>query len=151
MTNLKHLALAASMLALGLTLPATAQVTTGTAGGIDGRDVSVGTSGQGTTDGTSIGVSGTADAEARNGGTVNTDVRAQTNDRRAMQRSTAVARDEDERARSRTHTVVRQGEVVRSRTSTMYKERGEPPVRETISSRATPDGTTTRAKGSKNK
>jgi hypothetical protein len=47
-----------------------------------------------------------------------------------MQRSTATARDEDERARSRTHTVVRQGEVVRSRTSSMYKQRGERPVRQ---------------------
>ena len=151
MTRFTPMAFAASALALAIAIPATAQVATGTAGGIDGRDVSVGTSGRGSTDGTSIGVSGTADAEARNGGTANTDVRAQTNDRRAMQRSTAIARDEDERARSRTHTVVRQGEIVRSRTSSMYKAKGEAPVRETISSRATPDGTTTRTKGSKHK
>lgn len=43
-------------------------------------------------------------------------------------------RDEDERARSPTRTVVRNGEVVRSRTSTMYRERGERPQRETTRS-----------------
>jgi hypothetical protein len=134
---------ALSFAALGLAAPATAQqrsqqppITSGTSGGVSGDDVSASTCGQGTTDGTSMTVSGCADAEARNGGTAATSTRAQTNDHRAMQRSMATARDEDERARSRTHTVVRNGEVVRSRTQSMYKQRGEPPVRETTTSNA---------------
>jgi hypothetical protein len=143
-------ALAASTLALSalaLAVPAMAQVVTGgTQGGVNGRDVSASTCGQGTTDGSSIAVSGCADAEARNGGTVDTNTRAKTNERMGMQRSTAVARDEDERARSRTMTKVRQGEVVRSRTTSMYKERGERPVREVISTKATPQKTTTKRK-----
>lgn len=143
-------ALAASTLTLSvfaLTAPTQAQVVTGgTKGGVTGQDVSASTCGQGTTDGTSITVSGCADAEARNGGTVNTNTRAKTNERMGMQRSIATARDEDERARSRTMTKVRQGEVVRSRTMSMYKQRGEKPVREVISSKATPQKTTRKPK-----
>lgn len=140
---------AASALALALAAPAAAQVVSGgTSGGVQGQDVDASTCGQGSTDGTSMTVSGCADAEARNGGTVNTGTKANVNDHRAMQRSTATARDEDERARSRTHTVVRQGEVVRSRTSSMYKQKGERPVREVISTRSTPQGTTTSTAGS---
>lgn len=135
---------AASTFALSaaFALPAAAQ-TTGTSSGHTGQDVSVMTCGQGSTDGTSVQVSGCADAEARNGGTVATDTRAQTNERRAMQRSTATARDEDERARSRTMTRVRNGEVVSSRSSTWYKQRGQRPVRETQRSTARQSGTTT--------
>ena len=143
-------ALAASTLAisaLSFAAPASAQVVSGgTQGGVTGRDVSASTCGQGSTDGSSITVGGCADAEARNGGTVNTNTRARTNERMGMQRSTATARDEDERARSRTMTKVRQGEVVRSRTMSMYKERGEKPVREVISTKATPQKTTRKPK-----
>ncbi len=46
-------------------------------------------------------------------------------------------RDDDERARSRT--------------SSMYKQQGERPVREVISTRATKDGTVTKESGSKPK
>ena len=134
--------------ALALTAPAAAQVQGGSQGSVDGRDISVGTSGYGSTDGRSIEVGGTADAEARNGGEVDTQTRARTNDRAAMQRSVARARDEDERARSTTRTRVRQGEVVRSRTSTMYRERGQPPVREIIRTTTTSEGTTTNRNGS---
>ena len=132
-------ALAASTLALmSLAAPAAAQTQSdGTSGGVTGQDVSASTCGNGTTDGTSITVGGCADATATNGGTVDTSTRAKVNERIGMQRSTATARDEDERARSRTHTVVRQGEVVRSRTSSMYKQRGERPVRE-VQSTTTP-------------
>lgn len=140
-------ALAASAFALSafaLSAAATAQISTGTSGGVRGADVSASTCGQGTTDGSSITVSGCADAEARNGGTVDTNTRAKTNNRMGMQRSIATARDEDERARSRTFTKVREGEVVRSRTSSMYKQRGERPVRETSSVKATPEQTTTK-------
>lgn len=59
-----------------------------------------------------------------------------------MQRSTAIARDQDERARSRTMVKARQGEVVRSRTMSMYKAPGETPVREVISIKAIPQKTT---------
>lgn len=138
-------ALAASAFALAafsLSVPASAQqkpVSGGTSGGVTGRDVSASTSGSGTTDGKSIGVGGTADATAGDGGTASTSVNARVNDRRGMSRSTAMARDEDERARSRTKTVVRQGEVVRSRTMSVYKERGEPPVREVVRSNTKAD------------
>ena len=144
-------ALAASSLILaGIAAPAASQTRTdGTSGGVTGQDVSASTCGSGTSDGTSITVSGCADAEAENGGTVDTSTRARTNSRVGMQNSTATARDEDERARSRTHTIVRQGEVVRSRTSSMYKQQGERPVREVISTRATKDGTVTKESGSK--
>jgi hypothetical protein len=125
-------ALAASTLILaGLAVPAAAQTgTNGTSGGVTGQDVSASTCGSGTSDGTSIAVSGCADAQAQNGGTVDTSTRARTNSRVGMQNSTAVARDEDERARSRTHTMVRPNGVVRSRTMSIYKQRGEKPVRE---------------------
>jgi hypothetical protein len=124
-----RLILAASGLILSLGAPALAQ-SGGTRGSTpQDRDVRAGTSGYGSTDGRSITVGGTADAEAREGGTANTRTRANVNERRGMQHSTAKARDDDERARSRTHTIVRQGEVVRSRTSTMYKQKGERPVR----------------------
>ena len=127
MRNKLILAASGLFLVLGSS-PAIAQ-SGGTRGSTNGQDVNAGTSGYGSTDGNSITVGGTADAEAADGGTANTRTRAKVNDRRGMQMSTAKARDEDERARSRTRTVVRQGEVVRSRTSTMYKQKGQRPVR----------------------
>jgi len=143
-------ALAASALAISafaLAAPGQAQtISDGTSGGVRGQDVSASTCGEGSTDGTSMTVRGCADAEARDGGTASTNVTAKTNDRRAMQRSTAVARDEDERARSRTRTVVRNGQVVRSRTMSMYKQKGERPVREVVSSKTTPQGTKKKGK-----
>ncbi len=141
-------ALAASTLALaslGLA-PAGAQVTGGTQGGVTGQDVSASTCGYGQTDTNGVAVGGCADAEARNGGTVDTNTRAKTNERMGMQRSVATARDEDERARSRTMTKVRQGEVVRSRTTSMYKQKGERPVREVVTSNSTPETTTKKPK-----
>ncbi|HEX8223450.1 MAG TPA: hypothetical protein VF605_06515 [Allosphingosinicella sp.] len=128
--------LAASTLALSalaLAAPAAAQTKTdGTQGGVQGEDVSASTCGYGSTDSNSVSIGGCADAEARGGGTVDTRVNAKTSDRRAMQHWTATARDEDERARSRTHTIVRQGETVRSRTRSMYKQRGEKPVHQVV-------------------
>lgn len=137
---LKYFGVAAAAVMLAATPLAAQEVTGGTAGGVQGRDVSASTCGSGSTDGSSMSVSGCADAAALNGGTADTSTRATINDRRAMQRSVAVARDEDERARSKTRTVVRNGEVVRSRTTSSYKERGERPVREVVSTRATPEG-----------
>jgi hypothetical protein len=136
--------LAVSALTLAaFAVPAGAQVVRdGTSGGVQGTDVSASTCGEGTTTGTSITVSGCADATATNG-TASTTSRARTNERMGMQRSTATARDDDERARSRTQTMVRQGEVVRSRTMSMYKEKGERPVREVTSTSSTPKQTTT--------
>lgn len=131
-------ALAAS--ALLLTSPAMAQsVSGGTAGGVQGAGVSASTYGAGQTDGQSIGIQGGGEATAVDG-TARTDSSAKVNERRAMQRSVATARDDDERARSRTRTVVRQGEEVRSRTMSMYKQKGEKPVRESTYSVTTPDG-----------
>ena len=115
-----------------LAAPAGGQVSGGTCGSHDGRDISVGSCGYGSTDGSSINVGGTADAEVRNGGVVRTGVRSRTNSQVGMSRSMARARDEDERAFSRTRTIVRNGEMVRSRTHTMYKVRGEAPVHEFV-------------------
>lgn len=139
--------LAASALALSvLASPAAAQVVSGgTTGTAQGTDVSATTCGNGTTTPNSIEVSGCAEATATNG-TTSTTNRARVNERVGMQRSTAIARDEDERARSMTRTRVRQGEVVNSRTMSIYKERGERPVREVTSVKATPQATTTKKK-----
>ncbi|HVK42541.1 MAG TPA: hypothetical protein VM471_08685 [Phenylobacterium sp.] len=135
--------IAASALALGLGLaPGLSVAQTiqgGTSGGLSGPGVGASTYGSGSTDGTSIGVTGGGDAYAGDG-TATTRSDAKLNERRAMQRSVATARDEDERARSRTHTVVRQGEVVRSRTTSSYKARGEKPERETVVTVVKPDG-----------
>lgn len=143
--------LAASTLALSaFAVPAMAQVaTTGTSGTAQGTDVRASTCGEGTATATGVDVRGCADASAANGGTVNTSNVAKANDQRGMQRSRATAVDDDERARSMTHTRVRAGEVVRSRTMTMYKQQGERPVREVISSTATPKPTTTTPKKKK--
>lgn len=125
-----------------LGVPAAAQVVKdGTAGTAQGTDVSATTCGEGTTTQNSIAVAGCAEATATDG-TTSTRNRARVNDHVGMQRSTATARTDDERARSMTHTRVRQGEVVNSRTMTMYKQRGERPVREVTSTKTTPQGTT---------
>jgi hypothetical protein len=138
---MRKLLLIAGAAGLGVTGGAIAQnVSGGTSGGITRGDLSVNTSGNGSTNGTNITVGGTADATANNGGTTNTQVRGHTNDHIGMQRSTATARDADERARSATHTWVRQGQTVRSRTMTMYHQRGQHPVHEVTTSR---NGTTT--------
>ena len=62
------------------------------------------------------------------GGTATTDSRAKFNENMARQRSVATARDDDERARSMTNTHVRKDGQVRSRSMSIYKERGEKPV-----------------------
>lgn len=138
-------ALALSTLSMSPALAQTAQG--GAASGISRGDLSVGTSssGQATTtpDGRAVGVTGSADAAAANGGQVATDTAARLNERRAMQSSTATARDEDERATSRSRTIVTPNDMVRSRSMTRYKERGAPPVRETTTTVTRPDGTTT--------
>lgn len=124
----------------------------GSAGGVSGPGVSASTYGSGTTsttaDGSTIGVQGGGAATAQDG-TASTQSDAKLNERRAMQRSTATAQDDDERARSRTRTVVRAGEDVRSRTVSRYKADGERPVRETVYSVTTPDGNTTTTTGNK--
>jgi len=132
--------LAASALAIGLPGLAVAQtVQGGTSGGLSGPGVGASTYGSGYTDGTAIGVTGGGEATAGDG-TATTRSTAKLNEQRAMQRSVATARDEDERARSRTHTIVRQGEVVRSRTTSSYKARGEKPQHETVTTVVKPDG-----------
>lgn len=93
-------------------------------------DVTVGTTSNGTSGGGAIGVGGTADAAAANGGTATTDASARfnTQNNTARQRSTAIASDDDERARSRATTNVTPTGDVRSRSMTIYKQRGEKPV-----------------------
>ena len=119
--------------AAALAGPATGQVVSGgTSGTASGNDVSAGSSGYGSTDGSYINVGGTADAEAANGGVVRTGVRGRTGPVVGVNRSFSSARDEDERAFSRTRTIVRNGETVRSRTHTFYHQRGEAPVHEFI-------------------
>lgn len=134
--------------AMAFAAPAAAQtVSGGTQGSVSGQDVSAGTCGYGSTTGTGTTVGGCADATATNGGTTDTSTRARANERRAMQQSSARATDDDERARSRTRTMVKNGEVVRSRTTSMYHMKGEKPVREVVSSNSTRQGSTTKKKG----
>lgn len=124
----------------------TTTVQGGTSGSVTGRNVSAGTYGEGykttSPDGQSIGVAGGGEATAVDG-TATTRTDAKFNDQRAMQKSTAKARTDDERARSRSRTMVGPNDVVRSRTTTMYKQKGEKPVRETTTTVVRPDGTTT--------
>ncbi|WP_022681871.1 hypothetical protein [Sphingobium bisphenolivorans] len=91
-------------------------------------NVSAGTYGSGTTDANSVGVSGGGTATAADGGTATTDSRAKFNENMARQRSVATARNDDERARSMTNTHVRKDGQVRSRSMSIYKEKGEKPV-----------------------
>ncbi len=125
----------------------------GTQGSVAGRDVTASTYGVGTTttspDGQSTTLSGGGEATAE-GGEASTRSKARLNENNAMQRSTATARTDDERARSRTQTQVRPGEVVRSRTTTFYKEQGGKPQRETVTTITTPEGTVVRTPGKKN-
>jgi hypothetical protein len=128
--------LAATSLTFGaIASGAVAQTTQGgSQGGVQGRDVNVSTYGAGQTttnpDGSSIGIQGGGEATAADGGSASTSADAKLNERRAMQRSMATAQDDDERARSRTRTVVRQDGDVRSRTMTKYKADGERPINE---------------------
>ena len=124
---------AGTAFAAALAAPAAGQVVSGgTSGSYNGEDISVGSSGYGSTDGNYINVGGTADAEVANGGEVRTRVRGRTGPVIGVNRSFSTARDDDERAFSRTRTIVRNGETVRSRTHTMYHERGSPPVHEFV-------------------
>lgn len=124
-------------------------VSGGSSGGVTGKDVSASTYGSGqqttTPDSTATGIQGGGEATAANGGSASTQSDAKLNERRAMQRSVARARDEDEMARSRTRTMVHKGEV-RSRTMSFYKEKGEKPQHEMTYSVTTPEGTTTKTK-----
>lgn len=143
-------ALAASALLLGA-VSASAQVQGGTAGGVQGRDVAVSTYGTGTVTQNGVGVTGGGQAQAVDGA-ASTRSDASFTERRARQRSVAEARTEEERARSRTRTNANlKKETVRSRTTSMYKADGKRPVRETVRTVTTPEGTTTTTKGSKNK
>ena len=118
--------------ALLLAAPALAQTRSGSAGTSSPTtgDVSAGTTSSGTSGQGGVGVSGTADAAAANGGTASTtgDARFNTENNTARQRSTAIASDADERARSRATTRVNPQGDVRSRSMTIYKQRGEKPV-----------------------
>jgi hypothetical protein len=118
--------------ALLIASPGFAQTKSGSAGTSSPTtgDISVGTTTGGTSGNGTVGVDGTADATAANGGTVSTqaDARFNTENNTARQRSLATARDEDERARSRASTKVTPNGDVRSRSMTIYKERGSKPV-----------------------
>lgn len=119
------------IMAAALLLPsaALAQQTAGSASQTPTTgDVSAGTFGSGTSTEDSVAVSGGATAEARNGGTATSESTARFNERMARQRSTARASDDDERARSSTMTHVRKDGAVRSRSMSIYKQRGEKPV-----------------------
>lgn len=119
-------------LLMALTVPWSVSIAQTTAGSASSTpttgDVSAGTYGSGTSDANSVGVSGGGNATAADGGTAQTDSTARFNKNSAMQRSTATARDDDERARSRTMTHARKDGAVRSNSMSIYKERGEKPV-----------------------
>lgn len=121
-------------------------ITGGSSGSVEGPGVSASTYGDGQTDGQSLGVNGGGAATAEDG-TASTRSDAKLNERRAMQRSVATARTDEERARSRTRTVVRNGEEVRSRTMSIYKKKGERPVREHSYTVTDADGTVTKTPG----
>ncbi len=118
---------------------ATTTTTGGTHGGVTGDNLSVGTSGTGAVIPGGTAVSGTADATAEDG-TVNTRIDAKSTEKRSRLRATAAARTEEERARSRTQTNVMPNQTIRSRTTTMYKEQGSKPVRETVTTIVCADG-----------
>jgi carbon monoxide dehydrogenase subunit G len=102
-------------------------------------EVSATTSTSGSGGGGTTTLNGAADAEAINGGEVNTRVRGRTTDRRGMISATATARDEDELARSRSRTIVTPRGDVRTNTMDMYRQRGSRPVIERTRTR-TPGG-----------
>jgi hypothetical protein len=142
----RPLAAGALCAALALSGPSLAQtISGGTSGGVSGAGVSASTYGSGTMtntpDRTAVGVEGGGAATAVDG-VARTDSKANVRDDRGMQRSTASARTEDERARSTTHTIVNPSGV-RSRTSSFYREQGSKPVHETTTTRVAPDGTVT--------
>jgi hypothetical protein len=142
-----HAAAFASALLLTAAPAAMAQVTGGSGGGVQGRNVSAATYGAGTiTQNGGVGVAGGAAAEAVDG-SASTGADARIDQRRGALRTTAEAQTEDERARSRTRVNVNPNqETVRSSTTSRYKERGSAPVRETVRTVTTPDGTETRTK-----
>jgi uncharacterized protein YggE len=92
------------------------------------RDVSASTYGSGTSTPDSVEVSGGGTATAADGGTATTNSTAKFNQNMARQRSTAKARGDDERARSTSTTRVHRDGEVRSRSMSIYKQRGEKPV-----------------------
>lgn len=140
--------LAASTLVLGAA-SASAQVTGGTQGGVAGRDVTASTYGTGTVTQNGVGVTGGGEAEAVDG-TASTRSDARFNKNNARQRSSASAMTEEEMARSRTRTNANlKNETVRSTTTSFYKEDGSRPIRETVRTVTTPDGTTTTTNGPK--
>src|SRR5690606_17926644 len=110
--------------------PAQVPVEGGSSGGVAGQGASASTYGAGDTGGQALGVQGGGAAKAAEGGGGSPRSKATWNEGRAVQSSMAMARGEDERALSRTRTVVRQGDTVRSTTTSVYKQKGEPPVRE---------------------
>jgi len=91
-------------------------------------DVSASTSGSALGTPTSVGVGGTADARAANGGTASASSSAKFNDHMANQRSTATASDSDERARSMTHSHASKTGADVSHSTSFYKQKGEKPV-----------------------
>jgi hypothetical protein len=119
----------AMMAAASLALSSGALAQSQTAGSSSGtpadRDVRASTYGSGTSTPDGVSVSGGGHAVAEEGGVASVESSAKFNNNRARQRSTATARDDDERARSRTTTTVRRNGEVRSRSMSIYKERGE--------------------------
>ena len=135
-----------ALILAALALPATAfaqttdQRTAGSSSATPtGGDVSASTYGSGTTDADSLDVTSGGAAEATNGGTATTDSRAKFNTQNAHARSVAKARDDDERARSMTNTHVRRDGEIRSRSMSIYKQKGEKPVIDRDSSVSQPD------------
>jgi hypothetical protein len=117
-------------LALAVSSGAMAQNRTASSGSATpaDRDVYASTSGTGSSTPDSVQVGGTADARASDGGTASTNSTARFKNNRGNQRSVANARDDDERARSHTHTIVRPNGEVTSRSFSKYKEQGEKPI-----------------------
>jgi hypothetical protein len=123
------IASAAALVALpGIAMAHEAPTTGTTASTPTTGDVSASTGGtaQGTQDG--VGVTGTSDAAAANGGTAETQASATLNNNTARQTSSATATDEDETARSTTRSKASKKCADVSHSKSMYKQDGEKPV-----------------------
>jgi hypothetical protein len=142
-----HAAALATAFLLVAAPAAMAQTTGGAGGGVTGRKVTASTYGAGAITQNGAAVSGRGKAETVDDSS-STGAGARINDRPSILRTEAQAQTEDERARSRPRVDVDSNQgTIGSTTTSQSRERGAPPVRETIR----PEGgaTQTKSKGPK--
>jgi hypothetical protein len=137
---MKKLVISAAAIALAVpgAFAQEAPTTSSSAGSPTTGDVSTQTSGSATGTPDSVEVTGTADAQASDGGTAQAESTAKFNRNMANQRSTATASDDDERARSMTRSHATRHGADTSHSTSIYKKKGEKPVVEHEHSVTTP-------------